>query len=208
MGFSMRIFPGVRVGVTRRGFNASVGPRIARVHAGPGGMRYSSGIGPFSVSGGGRRRRYSSSGGGLDLEAFNEAMTVSSETREIRLQEQIDRHLKSGWKLISKGSFDAELQRVGKPARSLFKFLASALFFYALLNGGLIPFLEGRFDMRYWWGLLLNLAVTALAGVNLWFQGAEFFGSKKGDIKKLKSRGRKRRIEVSTWGLVHKHYYG
>lgn len=55
MGISFKIFPGVRIGATRRGMNASFGPRVARVHLGPSGVRYSSGLGPLTISGGGRR---------------------------------------------------------------------------------------------------------------------------------------------------------
>ena len=65
-GVSIKLAPGVRVRASSRGIRASVGPRIARVHAGAGRTTLSSGIGPFtsSTSAGGRRRPASGGRGG------------------------------------------------------------------------------------------------------------------------------------------------
>jgi len=74
MGFSIKVFPGVRIGVSKRGMNASLGPRAARVHLGSGRVRYSSGIGPITVSGGGggyRRSRFKSSGSNVQNESYS-----------------------------------------------------------------------------------------------------------------------------------------
>ena len=62
MGFSVKLAPGVRVGVSSHGVRAGIGPRIARVHVGTGRTGFSSGLGPFSVYGavGGKGRRKSS----------------------------------------------------------------------------------------------------------------------------------------------------
>src|SRR5258708_35018758 len=60
MGFYFKLAPGVKIGATRRGLRASVGPRAARVHFGAGGTGVSTGAGPVSLYhsvGGGRRRR-------------------------------------------------------------------------------------------------------------------------------------------------------
>ena len=62
MGFSVKLVPGLRVGVSSRGVRTSVGPRIARVHVGAGGVGVSTGAGPvgyYTSVGGGRRSRVS-----------------------------------------------------------------------------------------------------------------------------------------------------
>ena len=51
MGFGIRIAPGVRVSVTKRGVRAGVGPRVLRVHVGAGRPGISSGAGPVSIWG-------------------------------------------------------------------------------------------------------------------------------------------------------------
>lgn len=56
MGIRIKVLPGLYVGVNKRGMNASIGPRIARAHVGNGGIRYSSGLGPVTVSGGRRTK--------------------------------------------------------------------------------------------------------------------------------------------------------
>jgi len=67
MGFSVKLAPGVRVGVSSHGVRAGIGPRIARVHVGTGRTGFSSGLGPFSVycavGGKGRRKSSHTSGG-------------------------------------------------------------------------------------------------------------------------------------------------
>ncbi|WP_447925137.1 DUF4236 domain-containing protein [Georgenia muralis] len=47
MGFSLKLAPGVRVRVSKRGMRTSLGPRIARVHVGSGRAGVSTGLGPF-----------------------------------------------------------------------------------------------------------------------------------------------------------------
>lgn len=68
MGFGIRLAPGVRVGVSSRGVRTSLGPRIATVHMGGGGLGFSTGMGPVSygtsLTSGGSGRRYSGGGGG------------------------------------------------------------------------------------------------------------------------------------------------
>lgn len=48
--FGLKIAPGVSLRASGAGFGASVGPRVARLHAGHGGAGVSSGIGPLTVS--------------------------------------------------------------------------------------------------------------------------------------------------------------
>lgn len=50
IGISLKIAPGVRIGASSRGIRASVGPRVARIHAGAGKTAVSSGFGPFSAA--------------------------------------------------------------------------------------------------------------------------------------------------------------
>ena len=50
VSIGLRIAPGVRLSASGSGLSASVGPRVARVHAGPGGAAVSSGLGPLTVS--------------------------------------------------------------------------------------------------------------------------------------------------------------
>ena len=59
MGFSFKLMPGLRMGVSSRGIRTSVGPRGARLHVGGGRTALSSGLGPFTAwtSVGGRKRR-------------------------------------------------------------------------------------------------------------------------------------------------------
>lgn len=57
MGIYLRLLPGVKARVTRRGVRWGIGPRAARVHFGAGGPGVSTGAGPFSVYRGLRRRR-------------------------------------------------------------------------------------------------------------------------------------------------------
>jgi hypothetical protein len=57
MGIYLRLLPGVKVRITRRGVRFGLGPRIARLHAGRGGAGVSTGAGPFSLYKGLRRRR-------------------------------------------------------------------------------------------------------------------------------------------------------
>lgn len=48
MGMYLRIAPGVKVRLTRRGVRWGLGPRMARLHVGAGGAGVSTGAGPFS----------------------------------------------------------------------------------------------------------------------------------------------------------------
>lgn len=49
MGLSLKVMPGVRIRVSKRGLRTSVGPRIARVHVGGGRAGISSGVGPVGT---------------------------------------------------------------------------------------------------------------------------------------------------------------
>jgi len=49
MGIYLRLLPGVKVRVTRRGVRWGLGPRAARLHVGRGGPGVSAGAGPFSL---------------------------------------------------------------------------------------------------------------------------------------------------------------
>ncbi|HUY51695.1 MAG TPA: DUF4236 domain-containing protein [Streptosporangiaceae bacterium] len=57
MGIYLKLLPGVRVRLSRRGTRWSVGPRAARLHFGAGGKGVSTGAGPFSLYRALRRRR-------------------------------------------------------------------------------------------------------------------------------------------------------
>ncbi len=57
VGIYLRLLPGVRVRLTRRGRRWSIGPRAARVHFGAGSTGVSTGAGPFTWYRGLRRRR-------------------------------------------------------------------------------------------------------------------------------------------------------
>ena len=194
----MRIFPGVRVGVTRRGMNASVGPRIARVHAGPGGMRYSSGVGPFSVSGGGYRRRgRSRSSGGLDLVAFDEAMRVTPEERTARLEREIQRLEKKGWKLSKRDEFSARMVRKSTEKRKItwlvvFGLLAATSFQeVASVLVGLKPSSPDR-------PLSSMIIALVILGGAFVYQVVTFASKKSAN----------RKFEVGEYGALHKHYHG
>jgi hypothetical protein len=56
-GLYLRLFPGLKVRLSRRGARWSVGPRIARYHTGAGGSGWSTGAGPVSRYRPLRRRR-------------------------------------------------------------------------------------------------------------------------------------------------------
>lgn len=198
MGFSMRIFPGVRIGVTRRGMNASVGPRIARVHAGPGGLRYSSGLGPFSVSGGGSRRRgRSRSSGGLDFAAFDEAMRVSPEQRTARLEREIQRLEKKGWKLTKRDEFSALMARKSTEKRKVTWLIVfgvlTAMFLQEVANNllGLTPPNPER-------PLPSMIIAAVIFGGALAYQIVTFAAKKSAN----------RKFEVGEYGVLHKHYHG
>lgn len=63
MGMSVKLMPGVRIGLSSRGLRVSGGPRIARVHVGAGRTGVSTGFGPIGAFTGlgGKRRKSSSS---------------------------------------------------------------------------------------------------------------------------------------------------
>lgn len=48
MGFYIRLAPGLKLRLTKRGARWAVGPRAARLHFGAGGTGVSTGAGPFS----------------------------------------------------------------------------------------------------------------------------------------------------------------
>jgi hypothetical protein len=49
MGFYFKVAPGVKIRASSRGVRASLGPRVARVHVGTGGLGVSTGTGPVSL---------------------------------------------------------------------------------------------------------------------------------------------------------------
>ncbi len=53
----LRLAPGLKVRITRRGLRWGIGPQAARLHVGAGGTGVSTGAGPFSLYRGLRRRR-------------------------------------------------------------------------------------------------------------------------------------------------------
>lgn len=57
MGIYVRLAPGVKVRLTKRGLRWGVGPRAARLHFGAGGTGISTGAGPFSAYRPLRRKR-------------------------------------------------------------------------------------------------------------------------------------------------------
>jgi len=198
VGISFRILPGVRLGVTRRGFNASVGPRVARVHAGPGGLRYSSSVGPVTVSGGGRRRSYSrASQQGLVFEAFDAAMRVSPETRTARLESEISRLEKRGWKLSKRGDFSAEMSRNSTEKRKVTWLWVSGVLSLAFLGQvidnlfGLVPTSVER--------PLASMIIGAIVFTASFVYQIYTFAAKK---------SARRKFEVGEYGVLHKHYHG
>jgi hypothetical protein len=56
MGIYLKILPGVKVRLTRRGVRWDIGPRAARLHLGAGGPGVSTGARPTSVYRGLRRK--------------------------------------------------------------------------------------------------------------------------------------------------------
>lgn len=81
MGFRVKVLPGVRVRVSRRGVRTSLGPRVARVHVGGGRTAVSTGFGPVGAYGAiGRKKRrrraasspHSGTDGGTFAGLFNE----------------------------------------------------------------------------------------------------------------------------------------
>ena len=90
MGFGVRIMPGVRVRVSRRGIRTSIGPRIARVHVGAGRTGFSTGMGPFSYSTSlGSSRRRSSGGSG-----YSGGQMTISQMEKILQADQIQTRIK------------------------------------------------------------------------------------------------------------------
>jgi hypothetical protein len=57
MSIFIRLTPGLKVRVSRRGLRWAIGPRAARLHAGAGGTGVSTGAGPFSLYRSLHRRR-------------------------------------------------------------------------------------------------------------------------------------------------------
>jgi hypothetical protein len=57
MGVYIRLAPGLKVRIGRRGLRWAIGPRAARLHAGAGGAGISTGAGPVSWYRPIRRRR-------------------------------------------------------------------------------------------------------------------------------------------------------
>ncbi len=55
MGFRLKVAPGVRLRVSKRGVRTSLGPRAARVHVGGGRTGFSTGVGPVGFYGSSRR---------------------------------------------------------------------------------------------------------------------------------------------------------
>jgi len=196
MGFSMKIFPGVRIGVTKRGMNASIGPRIARMHAGPGGVRYSSGLGPVSVSGGsGRRSRRAS--GGLDFEAFDAAMRISPEQKTMRLEKEIKRLEGKGWKLDSREEFSAVMSRKSSQKRKITWVVIFGLMFWLTLDE-ISGQLTGRKPINAESPLYASVIGALIFGGALLYQILTIQGAK----------GAKRKFEIGDYGVLHKHYHG
>ena len=134
MGISFKVMPGVRVGLTRKGMNASIGPRVARAHVSSSGVSYSSGVGPITVSGGGRRRSRPSVFGDATLLGSTDEMSIAEresypnltpEEIALLLDAEIERMKSRGWFVLKKSDTDAELS---KKRRSIPRFLfASSL---------------------------------------------------------------------------------
>jgi hypothetical protein len=57
MGIYLRILPGIKIRLTRRGVRLGPGPGATRIHLGSGGRGVSTGAGPFTAYWGLRRRR-------------------------------------------------------------------------------------------------------------------------------------------------------
>jgi hypothetical protein len=91
MGFGIRIAPGVRIRASSRGIGASVGPRIARVHVGPGSAGVSSGLGRFSAYSGSSTRRRSYGGRTPTLASYQRQLVAIERQaeRERQLAEKL-----------------------------------------------------------------------------------------------------------------------
>jgi hypothetical protein len=198
VGISFRILPGLRIGVTRRGFNASVGPRAASIHAGPGGLRYSSSIGPVTVSGGGRRRRYrSGSSRGFDFEAFDAVMRVSPEERVQRLEKEIARLEKRGWKLSKREEFSAFMTRKATEKRKmtwLFIFGALSLLFVGQVIDLSLGISQASAERPF-----ASMLIAAVVFTGCFVSQIYTFAAKK---------SANRKFEVGEYGVLHKHYHG
>lgn len=92
MGIGLRIMPGVRISASSRGIRAGVGPRVARVHAGSGGVGFSSGAGPLTVYTGalGSKRRSSSR---TSLAAYERQLRAAEREQEIHEVFQMEQRL-------------------------------------------------------------------------------------------------------------------
>ncbi|GAA1811908.1 hypothetical protein GCM10009682_36580 [Luedemannella flava] len=87
LGFSFRVAPGVRVRASSRGIGASFGPRAARVHVGPRGAAFSTGVGPVSYYApltGGRRGGSSVAAQQRQVAAAQRAYAVQQKEAEAR----------------------------------------------------------------------------------------------------------------------------
>lgn len=137
MGFGVRIMPGVRVRVSKRGIRTSVGPRIARVHVGAGLTGFSTGIGPFSYGtsiGGARSRvsRASSSGGsGPQMTIGQMEKILQADQIQTRLKELTEAH-RQDFKVAERELAGlADVPTVASLARIIYQIAATGVSIFA-----------------------------------------------------------------------------
>lgn len=120
MGVSFKVMPGVRVSANKRGMRTSVGPRIARVHVGRGGIGFSSGLGPVSVYGG---SNYSTSSKSKSATSANQNDTALDEHEKAGILHKAFVDLVAeGWEPLSRESNRITLSttKTAKSATPLF----------------------------------------------------------------------------------------
>jgi len=135
MGFGVRIMPGVRVRVSRRGIRTSIGPRIARVHVGAGRTGFSTGMGPFSYSTSvGSSRRRSSGGAG----SSSGQMTISQMEKilqadqiQTRIKDVIEAHREDFPEAVPQIAGIALVPHVDRIARLIFREAARSISVFA-----------------------------------------------------------------------------
>lgn len=85
MGLYLRVAPGVKLRMTRRGARAGIGPRAARVWVGAGGTGVSTGAGPVSLYKGLHRRSRRRGPTRTSMTAYNRQVRQAHRAEEIRL---------------------------------------------------------------------------------------------------------------------------
>jgi uncharacterized membrane protein YciS (DUF1049 family) len=212
MGISVKIFPGVRIGVSKRGFNASVGPRIARIHTGPSGTRFSSGAGPVSVSGRiGRKtrtRRLAKSVTQSETEQRDETLydppQLSDAERKDNLARAVYPYVERNWQVLRDTEFLVELRgpNAGYINEWGFLGLASLLFldWVYFINSNLLYVIaqSQTANSRIAGTVVIAGGIACATLVQAW----RLIKSRG----KIKTENKKLVIEVDHYGHITKHF--